>query len=132
YLSFINNDLSSDILEKDVEKYISTEENIERGKMLFEENKLKLTSFPPVKWEEWEADPFNNRSWQWALHWFDFNKYLLAFHYENNDDKILDKLKELINSWIDRYLYIDNTDFEFIWHDHATALRAEQILLLLY
>lgn len=132
YLSFINNKLSNDLLDKDVEKYISTEENIERGKLLFDENKLKLTSFSPVEWKEWEANPFNNRSWQWALHWFDFNKYLLAFHYKTSNDEVLSKLKELINSWIDRYLYNDNTDFEFIWHDHATALRAEQILLLLH
>lgn len=132
YSFFLDNGLSSYLLDKDVEKYISTGENIERGKMLFEDNKLKLTSFAPVEWEEWEANPFNNRSWQWALHWFDFNKYLLAFHYKTNNDEVLGKLKELINSWIDRYLYNDNTDFEFIWHDHATALRAEQILLLLH
>lgn len=132
YLFYLDNELNSYLLDKDVEKYISTEENIERGKLLFENNILKLTSFAPVEWEDWESDPFNNRSWQWALHWFDFNKYLLAFHYKANNDKVLDSLKNLINSWIDRYLYNNNTDFEFIWHDHATALRAEQILLLLY
>ena len=132
YLFYLDNELNSYLLDKDVEKYISTEENIKRGKLLFENNKLKLTSFDAVEWEDWESDPFNNRSWQWALHWFDFNKYLLAFHYKTNNDKVLDSLKNLINSWIDRYLYNNNTDFEFIWHDHATALRAEQILLLLY
>lgn len=132
YLFYLDNELNSYLLDKDVEKYISTEENIKRGKLLFENNKLKLTSFNAVEWEDWEADPFNNRSWQWALHWFDFNKYLLAFHHKTNNDEVLGKLKELINSWIDRYLYNNNTDFEFIWHDHATALRAEQILLLLY
>ncbi|MEK6266784.1 MAG: heparinase II/III family protein [Clostridium sp.] len=132
YSFFLDNELNGYLLDKDLETYISTEENIERGKMLFEDNKLKLTSFAPVEWEEWEADPFNNRSWQWALHWFDFSKYLLAFHHETNNDEVLGKLKELINSWIDRYLYNGNTDFEFIWHDHATALRAEQILLLLH
>ncbi|PWK14645.1 heparinase II/III-like protein [Psychrobacter immobilis] len=132
YSLFLDNELSSYLLDKDVENYISTEENIVRGKMLFEDNKLKLTSFAPVEWEEWEANPFDNRSWQWALHWFDFNKYLLAFHHETNNDEVLVKLKKFISSWIDRYLYNDNTDFEFIWHDHATALRAEQILLLLH
>lgn len=132
YLYFMNNENSKNLLNKDVEKYISNIENIERGKMLFEGNKLKLTSFPTVEWQSWEADPFNNRSWQWALHWFDFNKYLLAFHHETNNDEVLVKLKELINSWIEEYLYNYNTDFEFIWHDHTTALRAEQILLLLY
>lgn len=132
YSLFLDNELSSYLLDKDVENYISTEENIVRGKMLFEDNKLKLTSFAPVEWEEWEADPFDNRSWQWALHWFDFNKYLLAFHHETNNDEVLVKLKKFISSWIDRYLYNDNTDFEFIWHDHATALRTEQILLLLH
>ncbi|MGP5224009.1 heparinase II/III domain-containing protein [Psychrobacter aquimaris] len=132
YSLFLDNELSSYLLDKDVENYISTKENIVRGRMLFENNKLKLTSFAAVEWEEWEADPFDNRSWQWALHWFDFNKHLLAFHHETNNDEILVKLKKIISSWIDRYLYNDNTDFEFIWHDHATALRTEQILLLLH
>ena len=132
YLFYLDNELNSYLLDKDIEKYISTEENIKRGKLLFENNKIKLTSFDAVEWEDWESDPFNNRSWQWALHWFDFSKYLLAFHYKTNNDKVLDSLRNLINSWIDRYLYNNNTDFEFIWHDHATALRAEQVLLLLY
>lgn len=132
YLFYLNNELNNYLLDKDVEKYISIEENIKRGKLLFEDNKLKLTSFDAVEWDDWESNPFNNRSWQWALHWFDFNKYLLAFNYKTKNDKVLDSLKKLINSWIDRYLYNNHTDFEFIWHDHATALRAEQILLLLY
>lgn len=132
YSFFLNNELNNYLIDKDVEKYISTKENIERGKLLFEDNKLKLTSFAPVKWEDWEANPFNNRSWQWALHWFDFNKYLLALHYKTNNDEVLDKLKELISSWLDTYLDNNSTDFEFIWHDHATALRAEQILLFLH
>jgi len=132
YFFFLDNDLNGYLLDKHIEHYISNEENIERGQMLFEENILKLTSFAPVEWENWEADPFNNRSWQWALHWFDFNKHLLAFHYKTRNDEILYKLKELINCWIDTYLYNENTKFEFIWHDHATSLRAEQVLLLLY
>lgn len=132
YFSFLDNDLNGYLLDKHIEHYISNEENIERGQMLFEENKLKLTSFTPVEWENWEVDPFNNRSWQWALHWFDFNKHLLAFHYKTHNDEVLYKLKELINSWIDTYLHDENTNFEFIWHDHATSLRAEQVLLLLY
>lgn len=132
YLFYLDNKLSSYLLDKDIEKYISNEESVQRGKLLFENNKLKLTSFDAVEWEDWESDPFKNRSWQWALHWFDFNKYLLALYHKTNNDKVLDVLRELINSWIDRYLYNNNTNFEFIWHDHATALRAEQILLLLY
>ena len=132
YSFFLDSDLNGYLLDKHIEHYISNEENVERGKILFEENKLKLTSFAPVEWEDWEADPFNNRSWQWALHWFDFNKHLLAFHYKTHNNEVLHKLKELINNWIDNYLYNENTNFEFIWHDHATSLRAEQILLLLY
>ena len=132
YLYFSDSDLNSYLLDKVVENYISNEECIKRGKELFESNKLKLTSFPSVEWKNWEANPFDNRSWQWALHWFDFSKHLLAFHHKTNNDEVLNKLEKLISSWINKYLYNNTTDFEFIWHDHATALRAEQILILLH
>ncbi|WP_440464609.1 heparinase II/III family protein [Psychrobacter sp. ASPA161_6] len=131
YKYFLNNESNGSLLGKDIERYITNTGNIEKGRMLFEDNKLKLTTFPAVKWDNWEADPFNNRSWQWALHWFDFSKHLLAFYHKTNNEEVLCKLKELISSWIKNYLYDEKTDFEFIWHDHATALRAKQILLLL-
>lgn len=132
YKYFLNNESNDSLLEKDIEKYIANTGNIEKGRILFEDNRLKLTTFPAVEWNDWEADPFNNRSWQWALHWFDFNKHLLAFYHQTNNEEVLCKLKELISSWIIKYLYDEKTNFEFIWHDHATALRAKQILLLLF
>ena len=132
YLYFQDDVSNQYLLNKDVEKYISNIENTKRGRELFENNKFELTSFPAVEWKGWEADPFNNRSWQWALHWFDFNKHLISFHNKTQNDSVLLKLKSLNSSWIETYLYNEGTDFEFVWHDHATALRAEQILLLLF
>lgn len=134
YSSFLINDENDYLLDKSIKTYVNNSENIKRGKRLFENRMIKLTRFSEVEWvswENWEVNPVNNRSWQWALHWFDFIKYLLAFHHVIKNEKILDELKEAIGGWISRYLY-NNTDFEFIWHDHATALRAEQILLFLY
>lgn len=132
YLYFLDDIKNESLLNKDMRRYISDVENVEKGKILFEENKLTLSSFPAVEWKDWEADPFDNRSWQWALHWFDFSKHLLAFYHQTNDKEVLSKLEELITSWIKNYLYNDDIDFEFVWHDHATALRAKQILMLLY
>ena len=106
------------------------------GKLYFEKGQLKLASFEPVKWalkgehDDWEQDPLKNRSWQWRLNWLSFISYFIAFHRVSNNDEVLDLTRKGIESWLDCYLETDSSyPFEFIWHDHATALRAEQLAL---
>jgi hypothetical protein len=110
--------------------------NKELGHRLFFENKLELKPFQAVPfsgWGDWEQDPLNNRSWQWRLNWFPFISYLLAYHCKISNDAVLDLAKAGIESWLDAYLDTDTSyPFEFIWHDHGTALRAEQFLLFSY
>ncbi|HDZ49577.1 hypothetical protein LCGC14_0056290 [marine sediment metagenome] len=109
------------------------------GELLFEKGLLTLGSFKPVAFIfegaplNWEQDPLNNRSWQWRLNWLSFIPYLIALHRKSNDNEVLDLARTSIESWLDSYLET-NSDypFEFIWHDHATALRAEQLVLLSY
>ena len=129
--SFVSDSINQTLLSKDVSRYISNTNFVKIGEVFFNDNKIELASFPSIEWQGWEADPFNNRSWQWALHWFDFSKHLLAYYHKTGNDDVLMKLKSLIASWLDIYLYKDNPSNEFIWHDHATALRAKQILMLL-
>lgn len=105
---------------------------LELGKALVEERNLKLGVFDTYSLnldeDFWEENPFNNRSWQWRLHWFEFIHYIIAYDYKVQDDQGLYFCKSLIESWLNKYSS-SITDFEFIWHDHATALRAEMILL---
>lgn len=106
------------------------------GERLFAGKKLELAPFKAVSfsgWGDWEHNPLNNRSWQWRLNWLSFLSYLMAHHRAVGDDAVLDMGKAAIESWLDTYLDTDASyPFEFIWHDHATALRAEQLVLFAY
>ncbi|MCV3345715.1 heparinase II/III family protein [Campylobacter lari] len=122
------------ILDK-IKLQICNQDNLELGKKYFEKGELVLKPFKGFKignWQEWEIDPFKNRTWQWKLHWFSFLPFLLSYHYHLKKDKMLDEIKNIINSWFDSYIDTDKetVDFEFIWHDHCMALRAEQLVEL--
>ena len=110
--------------------------NNKLGEALFAHKKLELAPFEAVEfsgWGDWEQDPFNNRSWQWRLNWLSFLSYLMAYHRACSDDAVLSFAREAIQSWLDAYLNTDTSyPFEFIWHDHATALRAEQLVLFAF
>jgi hypothetical protein len=106
------------------------------GEKLVTKQELELSPFKAVPfsgWGDWEQDPLNNRSWQWRLNWLSFLSYLMAYHRASGDEAVLDSAREAIQSWLDTYLETDTSyPFEFIWHDHATALRAEQLVLFAY
>lgn len=130
---------SSDIescVHKRLRNSLSSEENKRLGERLFVYEELELSPFgasPFSGWGDWEKDPFGNRSWQWRLNWLSFISYLMAYHRASGDNRVLDFAQEGIQSWLGNYLDTDtNYPFEFIWHDHATALRAEQLVLFAY
>lgn len=106
------------------------------GEKLYAKQKLELAPFQAIKfsgWGDWEQDPLSNRSWQWRLNWLSFLSYLMAYHRASGKEAVLDFAREAILSWLDTYLETDTSyPFEFIWHDHATALRAEQLVLFAY
>ncbi|EXJ10632.1 heparinase II/III family protein [Nitrincola nitratireducens] len=110
--------------------------NKDLGEKLVVNKQLELAPFKAVKfqgWCNWEQNPLNNRSWQWRLNWLSFLSYLMAYHRASGDEAVLDSAREAIQSWLDTYLETDTSyPFEFIWHDHATALRAEQLIFFLY
>ena len=119
-----------------LEQMVTAPSNLSLGEKLFTAKKLELAPFAAVNftgWGSWEQDPLNNRSWQWRLNWLSFLSYILAYHHSKNNDEILTSGKKAIESWLNTYLDTDaEYSFEFIWHDHATALRAEQLVLFSY
>jgi len=130
---------SPELLEcvhKKLKTIIASANNQRYGEKLFIEKQLELAPFKAVAfkgWDNWEQNPLNNRSWQWRLHWFSFLQYLLAYHHVSGNDSVLCFAREAIQSWLAAYLDTDTDHpFEFIWHDHATALRAEQLVLFSY
>ena len=101
---------------------------IAKGQLL-----LRLFKAVPIdNWEIWEKNPFKNRTWQWQLHSFNFIPQLLSYHYVSKDDSVLNSAKQAIEKWETRYFDLSGITFEFIWHDHATALRAENFLEFVY
>lgn len=130
-----SNELLSSVEQK-IKKTARENSNKVLGKRLFAEGKLELGPFKEVPfsgWGDWEQNPLGNRSWQWRLNWLSFLSYLTAYHRAVGDDAVLDMGKAAIESWLDNYLETDvSYPFEFIWHDHATALRAEQLVLFVY
>lgn len=81
---------------------------------------------------DWNFDPFNDRKWSFRFHHLAFISHLLAWHKTCRRDDALDLALALILSWWRawRDKKPDSCN-EFIWHDHGTALRAEQVLLFL-
>lgn len=133
---FVHSDLLVRCVRNKIESVTSNPTNTALGERLFLMNEIELAPFASVPfqgWVNWEQDPLKNRSWQWRLNWLSFLSYLMAYHRAVGDDAVLNKGKEAIESWVDAYLGTDTShSFEFIWHDHATALRAEQLVLFAY
>lgn len=123
-------------VNKKLELLLSSASNKELGGKLFNKKQLELAPFKAVDfsdWSNWEQDPLKNRSWQWRLNWLSFLSYLMAYHRSSGDNTVLSFASEAIQSWLDAYLKSDTSHpFEFIWHDHATALRAEQLIFFSY
>ena len=121
---------------KKIDEMKSSSNNSALGEDFLFKGLLKLGPFQSVKfsnWDDWEKNPLNNRSWQWRLNWLSFLSYLMAYHHSSGNESSLNFAKEAINSWLDIYLTTDTSyPFEFIWHDHATALRAEQLAFFVY
>ncbi|WP_311945496.1 heparinase II/III family protein [Halomonas piscis] len=123
-------------IAKRLNKIISSSLNESLGEKLFADKKLELSPFQAVDflgWGRWEQDPLGNRSWQWRLNWLSFLSYLMAYQYSSKNNEVIDFSREAIESWLNTYRDTDTSyPFEFIWHDHATALRAEQLVLFTY
>lgn len=107
-----------------------------RGARLVANGELVLGPFKAVPMSSawaWESDPLNDRSWQWRLNWLSFISYLIAHHAESGEVSALKMAVDAAMSWLDHFkVRQSRLGFEFAWHDHGTALRAEQIALLLH
>jgi Heparinase II/III N-terminus/Heparinase II/III-like protein len=116
-------------------KILINKDYVERGQLFSKSDILAMPGFEiysTALLDDWTINPFANRSWQWRLNWLSFLSYLVAYHASSKFDVALDKGRDAIQSWLNKYLLTDEScDFEFVWHDHGTALRAEQILIFL-
>lgn len=118
------------------ERSIGNADFARRGRLLVENRRLELGPFaavPLTRFGDWEADPLDNRSWQWRLNWLSFLPYLLAYHGETGDAAAMQQAFAAARSWLAHFGAPGAAHaFEFAWHDHATALRLEQLALLVH
>jgi hypothetical protein len=137
---FKANILGSISLNKLLKSYIkrnkpATLARIKRGHSFLKEKKMILGKFDAVDIKngiDWQSNPLENRTWQWHLNCFSFIGDVISFDHVNHSDSNLDCIAMLLSDWAQKYNYTEiNFDFEFIWHDQATALRAEQVAVFL-
>lgn len=107
-----------------------------RGQEIMRAKAFELGPFASVTlpdFSDWETSGLENRSWLWRLNWLSFIGYLVSWHAESADDRALDTAAAAVDAWARTYLETEPPQqFEFAWHDHGTALRAEQVALLIH
>ncbi|MFV0482079.1 MAG: heparinase II/III family protein [Campylobacteraceae bacterium] len=125
----------SDIYEDDMsilQKKVQMSKNLMIKKEIYEFVKTKRISFlgyEPIylnKDINWLYNIYDNRTWMWHLHQMAYIIDLIEFNniYKNNES--IEYGLEIINSWYDTFK--NDLKNHFAWHDHATALRAQNII----
>lgn len=106
---------------------------VEHGRKLVENNSWDAGGYyEPVQLTlplDWSMNPFNDRTWRWFLHQFEFTRSLLAFDLNSRVTSGYTLLRQFVESWAKLYLH-DQSDSDAVWHDHGTALRVRNLLLL--
>lgn len=119
-----------------LEKLQNDPSRVIKGRKLIEKQKLFITNFKGVDIApgvDWESNPYNNRSWQWSLNCFSFISDVIAFDLKKPSYRCITFIKSIISDWFNKYIDANiQGGFEFTWHDQATALRAEQVALVLH
>lgn len=120
-------------------------EFFERGKLLIEQNILKMDTLKPVPFSlpfDWNNHFGMGDTFIYRMQSFRILRYFCAFHEDSNSIQALETACRLIEDWLKQFSQtapksMENrfgghaADNAFIWHDHATALRAENWLLFM-
>lgn len=122
-----------DAFRERVEAFRRSTAALRAGRELIDEGVYRFRAFEPVAidlFADWTANPLGNRSWQWNAASFNFMPWLIALHAETGDQRAIDHATKAIGTWHQRFVASDS-DYEFAWHDHATANRVMAVLSLL-
>lgn len=119
--SFLVGELGDQLTAKDARRG----REVRDGRITFEN--FEATSFPSVP--DWSENPFSDRNWEWGLHSLIVLRYLLAAHAETGDPWYLRHAEDLTLGWMRANIAVEPPS-GLSWHDHATALRLENLLLL--
>ncbi len=114
------------------QKNIINIKNEAKGSTLMLENIFDFDNFKPIALSKpmtWGEDPFQNRTWQWRLHSLEFASWLIAAHSYSQNIQYIQCLKNLVKDYSLKNIQ-PNPPSQLSWHDHATALRLENLLCI--
>lgn len=106
----------------------------EAGRRVLEESVYSFSGFKPVKVDllaDWKSNPLQQRSWQWGTAALNFLPWLIAHHSRARTSGAIGFAMDAIRSWQAVADSGELKGYEFLDHDHATALRGENAMLLL-
>jgi hypothetical protein len=75
---------------------------------------------------DWDADPFNDRNWQFQLHAWRLIDPIIREYHKTDNPKLLDEVLSIVTDWYD-YHFIRNRESHMQWYDMATGIRAMKL-----
>lgn len=107
--------------------------NEENGRILYESQILIFPTFENIKIDIdkiFELNPFKNRTWLWRVQQLNHLIYMLSFYDANLNVEIIENINSQLEKWYAYSLSENGKSNELLWHDHATALRLQNILFI--
>lgn len=98
---------------------------------LVENKTLRLSNYEEINFNtvDWTYNPYDHTSYIFILHKMEYLLDLAYFYMDTKEENIKKVIFDILNSW---YLSCnDKLDNPWIFHDHATALRASNIVKFL-
>lgn len=120
-------------LRRRIESFGANEGLATAGGRLVHDDVVAVPGFPDTAvrlFDDWSADPHDNRSWQWMVAAFRFMPSVIAFHARSNDAVALEWALQALRSW-QKAVRGKLKRYEFARNDHAVAAQAENLVFLL-
>lgn len=76
---------------------------------------------------DWDMNPYEDSNWRFQLHTLRYLTVYMGAFKQSKEETYIYKMLEWIEDW---YLFCQNNEVEYAWHDMATGIRAEKIYLL--
>ena len=106
--------------------------SVDVANRIIKQSAYTFPSHPPVKLPRrltWAEDPFESSNWRFYLHSLRAVEQLLGAFVETRSEPFIRRATVLVESWIECNTTVPPPS-DKSWHDHATANRLTQMVLL--
>lgn len=76
---------------------------------------------------DWNMNPYEDSNWRFQLHTLRYLTVYMGAFKQSKEERYIYKMLDWIEDW---YIFCQNNEVEYAWHDMATGIRAEKIYLL--